>query len=110
MIEQRLRVKRLAIGLLLTTLSIVAITVLMLVKASSQLCARYAVQAINANMRISVSQLGQDLPVHDGTLSVPVLRLKQNKRPKIVLQVLLGTMAACGAIAYSMMSTKELLR
>ena len=61
-------------------------------------------------MRISASQLGQDLPIHNGTLSVPVLRLKQNKGPEIVLQVLLGTMAACGAITYSMMSTKEVLR
>ena len=41
---------------------------------------------------------------------MPVLRLKQNKAPKIVLQVLLGVMAVCGAIAYSMLKTKELLR
>ena len=81
-----------------------------LFKASSHLYARYAVQAINANMRISASQLGQNLPIHNASLSVPVLRLKQNKGPKIALQVLLGAMAACGAIAYSMMSTKEVLR
>ena len=81
-----------------------------LVKASSQLYARYAVQAINANMRVSGSQVEQDLPLYNGTLSVPVLRLKQNKGPKIVLQVLLGIMAVCGAIAYSMLNTKELLR
>ena len=81
-----------------------------LFKASSQLYARYAVQAINANMRISASQLGHDLPIHNASLSVPVLRLKQNKGPKIALQVLLGAMAACGAMAYSMMSTKEVLR
>ena len=81
-----------------------------LVKASSRLYARYAVQAINSNMRVPASQLGQDPPILNGTLSVPGLRLKQNKGPKIVLQVLLGTMAACGAIAYSMMSTKEVLR
>ena len=82
-----------------------------LVKASSRLYARYAVQAINANMRIPASQLGQeDPPLHNGTLSVPGFRLKQNKGPKIVLQVLLGTMAACGAIAYSMMSTKQVLQ
>ena len=81
-----------------------------LVNASSQLYARYAVQAINANMRISGGQVERDLPLYNGTLSVPVLRLKQNKGPKIVLQVLLGVMAVCGAIAYSMLNTKELLR
>lgn len=41
---------------------------------------------------------------------MPVLRLKQNKGLKIVLQVLLGAIAACSAIAYSIMSTKEVLR
>ena len=81
-----------------------------LINASSQLYARYAVQAINANMRISSDQVEQDLPLYNGTLSVPVLRLKQNKAPKIVLQVLLGVMAVCGAIAYSMLKTKEVLR
>ena len=81
-----------------------------LVNASSRLYARYAVQAINANMRIPGSQLEQELPLYNGTLSVPVLRLKQNIGPKIVLQVLLGIMAVCGAIAYSMLNTKELLR
>ena len=81
-----------------------------LVNASSQLYARYAVQAINANMRISGSQADQDLPLYNGTLSVPVLRLKQNTVPKIVLQVLLGVMAVSDAIAYSMLNTKELLR
>ena len=81
-----------------------------LVNASSQLYARYAVQAINANMRISGDQVEQDLPLYNGTLSMPVLRLKQNKAPKIVLQVLLGVMAVCGAIAYSLLNTKELLR
>ncbi|KAK0516929.1 hypothetical protein JMJ35_000084 [Cladonia borealis] len=63
-----------------------------LVNSSSQLYARNAVQAMNANMRISV------------------LQLKQNKAPKIVLQVLLGVMAVCSAITYSMLKTKELLR
>ena len=81
-----------------------------LVNASSHLYARYAVQAINANMRISGDQVEQGLPLYNGTLSVPVLRLKQNKAPKIVLQVLLVVMAVCGAIAYSMLNTKELLR
>ena len=81
-----------------------------LVNASSQLYARYAVQAMNANMRISGGQVGQNLPIYNGTLSVPVLRLRQNKASKIVLQVLLGVMAMCGAIAYSMLNTKELLR
>ena len=81
-----------------------------LVNASSQLYARYAVQAINANMRISGDQVEQDLPLYNGTLSMPVLRLKQNKAPKIVLQVLLGVIAVCGAITYSMLKTKEVLR
>ena len=81
-----------------------------LVNASSQLYARYAVQAINANMRILGDQVEQGLPLCNGTLSMPVLRLKQNKAPKIVLQVLLGVMAVCGAIAYSMLNTEELLR
>ncbi len=81
-----------------------------LVNASSQLYARYAVQAINANMRISGGHVEQDLPLYNGTLSVPVLRLKQNKGPKTVLQVLLGVMAVWGAIAYSMLKTKEVLR
>lgn len=81
-----------------------------LVNASSQLYARYAVQAINANMRISGDQGQQDLPLYNGTLSIPVLRLKQNQAPKIVLQVLLGVMAVCGAIACSMLNAKELLR
>ena len=62
-------------------------------------------------MRIPASQLGHDLPLHNGSLSMPGFRLKQNKGPKIVLQVLLGTMATCGAIAYSVMSsTKEMLK
>lgn len=81
-----------------------------LVNASSQLYARYAVQAINANMRISGGQVEQDLPLHNGTLSVPVIRLKQNKGPKLVLQVLLGVMAVGGAVAHSMLDTKEVLR
>ena len=81
-----------------------------LVNASSQLYARYAVQAINANMRISGDHVEQDLPLYNGTLSMPVLRLEQNKAPNIILQILLGVMAVCGAIAYSMLNTKELLR
>ena len=81
-----------------------------LVNASSRLYARYAVQAINANMRISGAQVKQDLPLYNATLSVPVLRLQQNKGPKIVLQVLLGIMALCGAIASTMLNTKEVLR
>ena len=81
-----------------------------LVNASSRLYAHYAVQAINANMRISGDQVEQDLPLYNGTISMPVLRLKQNKAPKILLQVLLGVMVVCGAIAYSMLNTKELLR
>ena len=80
-----------------------------LVNASSQLYARYAVQAINANMRTLGGQVEQDL-LYNGTLLMPVLRLKQNKAPKTVLQVLLSVMAVCGAIAYSMLKTKEVLR
>ena len=59
---------------------------------------------------MSGGQAGQDLPLHIGTLSVPVIRLKQNKAPKLVLQVLLGGMAVAGAIAYSMLDTKKVLR
>ncbi|ORY09323.1 hypothetical protein BCR34DRAFT_568699 [Clohesyomyces aquaticus] len=81
-----------------------------LIKASSQLYARYAVQAINSNMRISNPGAGKDLISHNGTLLVPTLRLKQNSAPKIVLQVMLGVMFVCGAIAYSMLKTKEVLR
>ncbi|EXJ84942.1 hypothetical protein A1O3_05617 [Capronia epimyces CBS 606.96] len=81
-----------------------------LIKASNDMYARYAAQAINANMRASGKASGQDLPSYNATILVPVLRLKQNKGPKIVLQVLLAVMAVCGAVAYSLLNTKELLR
>ena len=81
-----------------------------LFKASSRLYARYAVQAISANMRSSAPQPGRVLPTYNATFSSPVLRLKQNNAPKIVLQVLLGVMVLCGVTAYLMVDTKDVLR
>jgi hypothetical protein len=81
-----------------------------LLNASSQLYGRYAVQAINANMRSKDIQPGQKLSTYNATLSIPVLRLTQHKGPKIVLQVFLGIMVVCGAVAYFLVDTKEVLR
>jgi hypothetical protein len=61
-------------------------------------------------MRSTGAQLGHNLLSYNATLSIPVLRLKQNKGPKIVLQVLLGVMVVCGAIAYFMVDTRKVLR
>jgi hypothetical protein len=81
-----------------------------LLAASSKLYGHYAAQAINANMRSTAAQPGQSLASYNATITGPTLRLRQNKGPKIVLQVLLGVMVLCAAAAYLLADTKELVR
>jgi hypothetical protein len=78
--------------------------------ASSKLYGRYAAQAINAHMRSTNPPLGQHRAMYNATISSPTPRLRQNKGPKILLQVLLGLMVLCAAAAYSLADTKHLVR
>jgi len=81
-----------------------------LLAASSKLYGHYAAQVISTNMRSPGASSGQSLPNYNATLERPMLRLRQNKGPKVVLQVLLGVMVLCAAAAYLLADTKKLVR
>ena len=80
-----------------------------LAAAANRLYARYIVQAISANMRTTVPQTGETLPVYTATITQPSQRLQQNRSPKIALQVMLAFMALCAVGAYAIADMKRVL-
>lgn len=65
-----------------------------LAAAANHLYGRYMAQAISSKIRAPLAS-GTTTPTYNGTLSDPTarLRIKQNKGPKIALQVLLGILS-----------------
>ena len=81
---------------------------------------RYMAQAVSANMRVRLPDVGdeedrtenaEDRKILTATIVDPqgTLRVKQNKTSKIVLQVLLGVIFVCMALAVTITKMKEVL-
>ncbi|KAK4946582.1 hypothetical protein LTR10_014434 [Elasticomyces elasticus] len=70
---------------------------------------RYMAQAISANMRVATP--AADAELINGTVTTPqgVLRVRQNKPSKLVLQILVGVMFVCGVLAVSLSSLREVV-
>ncbi|KAI1625064.1 hypothetical protein EDD37DRAFT_590156 [Exophiala viscosa] len=70
---------------------------------------RYMAQAISGNMRVPTP--AADAELINGTVIMPqgMLRVKQNKSSKLVLQILLGVMFVCGVLAVSLSSLREVV-
>ncbi|KIW14529.1 hypothetical protein PV08_07313 [Exophiala spinifera] len=60
---------------------------------------RYMAQAISSNMRVPTA--AADAPLLTGNVTTPMgtLRVHQNKPSKLALQIILGVMTLCGALA-----------
>lgn len=79
-----------------------------LINETNHVYRRYMAQAINSNMRQSLGPA--DRIALNATLIDPKkTRLAQDGASKIVLQVLLAVMFVCGAAAYLLLNTKEVL-
>lgn len=79
-----------------------------LINATNHIYRIYMAQAINSNMRQNLSSVARTTV--DAMLINPnQLRLTQDQRSKIVLQVLLGIMFVSGAAAYLLANTKGVL-
>ena len=73
---------------------------------------RYMAQLISGTMRkrLNSTELASSPPSYTGIISdVKRLRLKQNATSKLVLQIFLGVMLACGVFVYSFRRTRQLL-
>ena len=73
---------------------------------------RYMAQLISSTMRKSLNstELASSPPSYSGTVSgVNRLRLKQNATSKLILQIFLGIMLACGVFVYSYRRVRQLL-
>jgi len=81
-----------------------------LIAATSRVYSRWAAQLINTNMRSTSIPAGTELPQYDAEVSTPRRRLVQNRKPKIVLQAVLGFMVLCGVVAWMGARTKKVLR
>ena len=95
--------------------------------ATNLLYSRYMAQFINANLRAPIPSLtakqaarvGLEYDSINGTVTAPVFqerletqniyRVVQHKVPKITLQILLGIMAVCAALAYYLVDMRHTL-
>jgi hypothetical protein len=79
-----------------------------LMKAVQGFYRRYMAQAISANMRVSAPSASPE--IYTGTWQDPnSWRIKQNVGSKIVIQVFLGIMFVCGALAYILVKMRHTL-
>ena len=82
------------------------------VDATQRMYRRYMAQLINATMRqrLNSTEMASSAATYSGTVSgVNRLRLKQNATSKLILQIFLGVMLACGIFVYSFRRTSQLL-
>jgi hypothetical protein len=79
-----------------------------LMKAVQGFYRRYMTQAISANMRVSAPSAPPE--IYTGTWQDPnSWRIKQNVGSKIAIQVFLGIMFVCGALAYILVKMRHML-
>jgi hypothetical protein len=79
-----------------------------LMKAVQGFYRRYMAQAISANMRVSAPSASPE--IYTGTWQDPNgWRIKQNVGSKIAIQVFLGIMFVCGALAYILVKMRHML-
>jgi hypothetical protein len=79
-----------------------------LMKAVQGFYRRYMAQAISANMRVSAPSASPE--IYTGTWQDPnCWRIKQNVGSKIAIQVFLGIMFVCGALAYILVKMRHML-
>lgn len=81
-----------------------------LVNVTNHLYGQYMAQAISINMRNSSSSvLSTSAPVKDALVYQRTFRIVQNHTPKLILQILLGIIAACNILTWGFTGkTKDL--
>ncbi|KAI9154765.1 hypothetical protein HJFPF1_07322 [Paramyrothecium foliicola] len=77
---------------------------------ASTLYGVYMAQSISRNSRVAASPEESRASSFNGTVTLPrVSRLRQNRSPKIALQVMLATMSACAVLTRLLMPMREVL-
>jgi Protein of unknown function (DUF3433) len=81
------------------------------INATQHVYRRFMAQLINSNMRQALNSTeAAAAPRYPATVSsINVLRLKQNATSKLILQIFLGVMLACGVFVYSWRDMRHVL-
>ena len=81
--------------------------------ATNRMYARYTAQFLNAYCRVSDVSVGYSdasfHKIHGNVTTWNTYRLVQHRGPKIALQILLGTMVLCAALAYRLVDMRRTL-